>query len=307
MVVFTADNGATGMGRGLGTRIDLDGDGMDELVSMYAVGSTNCLAIEYGNGSPSSHSTSSMDALISTSGSEVAFYRNAPVGGDLDGDGFDDLLVSDGAADYGATTDAGEAWVLWGRASHYGTGGIDSVGTTLVHGTTASDGAAWATQIGDDWDGDGDGELWIYNHAEALYVVEGDASLRDGAIDVSDAAAVSYTWNASSPDAEQLRRVGDYTGDGVDDMIVFLEDQSGSYGENEVFSSEIRSGRKSERSDRIGDLSGSSDHNNGNVGYGMAALPGDVDGDGDDDFAMGDPDYGSSAGEAYVLVNASRP
>jgi hypothetical protein len=298
---------SSSFGRGIGTDIDLDGDGMVELVGMYASGSSNYVAIEYGSTNPNSAFTSTMDANYSTDGTEVAFYRNAPVGGDLDGDGYTDLVLSDGSADYNGVTDSGAVWVLWGQTTPYTTGGatadIETRATTIAYGTSSSAYVGWSTQLGDDWDADGDDELWIYDAGDGLYVVPGGPTRRSS-FTVADAAAVYYAWDSRSTDAEMIRNAGDWDGDGLGDMMVYLEDESGSYGSSEMFSSTFQSGTYDEVDDRIGDLGGSSDHENSDVGYGLSPRGGDLDGDGDADQLVGDPGYTTNAGEVYVLVNA---
>ncbi len=297
-------------GRGIATDIDLDGDGMQELIVAYASSSYNAIAVQYGDTSPTSASVTSMDAKWTTDGTEVAFYRNAPVGGDLDGDGYQDLLVSDGKGDFGST-DSGVAWALWGQGIEYvatTASDFDATATVIMRGTSSSDYDAWSTQLGDDWDGDGDAELWVYNADEALYVVEGGTNRRSP-FDPSTEYAVSYVWNASTPDAEMIRKVGDYDGDGVGDMLVFIEDESGSYGLSELFPSSNRSGVYNELDAILGNLTGNSDEtlgDNGNVGYGMAPKAGDLDGDGDLDMAVGDPEFNSNEGAAYVLLNEAQ-
>ncbi len=309
LVTYTGTSSSS-FGRGVGTEIDLDNDGFDEFVAMYASGSSNYVGVEYGRSGPVSGSVSGFDAAWSTDGTETAFYRNAPVGGDLDGDGYEDLVLSDGAADYG-TTDTGAMWVVWGQAIPYATTGaadLESTASTLVRGSVASAGFAWATQLGEDWDGDGDAELWIYNDGDGLYVVEGGPSLRS-TFDVEDTAAVSYIWASNATDAEMIRRTGDWDGDGVSDMMVFFEDSTSGFGRSQLFPSSNRTGEYDEDDDSIGSLVGSNntdtEESNGNVGYGMSPLPGDVDGDGDLDIAVGDPEWETTKGKAYVLLNQS--
>jgi hypothetical protein len=306
MAVYTGITNAA-FGRGIATDVDLNNDSMDELVVMYTSGGTNYVALEYGSASPTSASVNGVDAKWSTTGSEAAFYRNAPVGGDFDGDGYEDLLLSDGKAD-DAASDGGAAWVLWGQSTQYSVPtatAFNGTATAIIRGTSSSDYDAWATQLGEDWDGDGDAELWVYNADEALYVVEGGPTRRF-MFEPANEAVVTYTWDSAEPDIEMLRMAGDWDGDGISDMFAFVEDESGSYGRCELYPSSNTSGTWAASSAIIGNLTGGTDEtagDNGNVGFGMTPMPGDVDGDGDLDIAVGDPEFNSNAGRAYVLLN----
>jgi hypothetical protein len=296
-------SGTAALGQGIATDVDLDGDGIHDLVAAYSDGGTNAVAIEYG-GTYGAVSIANMDARITASGSEAAFYRNAPAGGDFDGDGRDDLLLSDGTAD-DAATDGGACWMTWGDATRLsGTYAIASVATTIAAGTSASAGYCWASQLGEDWDEDDDAELWVYvggSSSHALYVVEGEADRRS-AIDPTTSYAVRYDWG-SYADVEMLRRSGDWTMDGVSDMLAFVEDDDSNYGRVYGYGTELRTGSRDAADDRIAYGKGTSDNDNDNFGFGMAALHGDLDGDGDGDFAIGDPGQGDDAGQVYVIIN----
>ena len=295
------------LGRGIGTSIDLDGDGLDELVGDWYTGSNNAFSIVYGNGAPLATMTlSAADAQFTVTGAETAFYRNSPVGADLDGDGYEDILRSDGTADQNGASNNGAAWILWGEPVRYNTNGgsipITAEATTVLQGTSTNDYAAWCTQPGEDWDGDGDAELWAYYAADGMYVFEGRPRASWANLPQSE-AAVSYVWGSSSTDVEMLRQVGDWTGDGLGDMLAFLEDGSSTVGVNKLFGSERREGDWEEREHVSGSLEGSVDFDSGNVGFGMSPLYGDLGLDGDHDIVVGDPLKTSTAGEAYILEN----
>ena len=306
MLIMTG-TASSQLGRGISTSVDLDGDGQDELIADYYTGTNNAFAIVYGNGSPPSNlSLTAADAQYSITGAETAFYRNAPVGADMDGDGYADLVRSDGTADQNGASNNGAAWILWGQSARYATAGaitpITAEATTVLQGTSTNDYAAWCTQPGEDWDGDGDAELWAYYAADGLYVFEGRPRASWGNLPQGD-AVVSYIWDSSSTDVEMLRQIGDWTRDGLGDMMAFLEDGSSTVGSNEMFSSARQSGEWTERDDLAGSLDGNVEYGSGNAGYGLSPLYGDIENDGDSDIVVGDPSFDSNAGEAYVLLN----
>ncbi len=299
-VTYTGSSSSQ-LGKGIASNVDLDGDGYQDIVMTMVSGGNNGIALDYGNTSTGSVALSSTDAQFSTDGNELAFHRNAPVGGDFDGDGLDDLVLSDGSADYGSSN-TGAVWVLWGRSSRYaGADGLENQATTVAYGS-ASEEVGWATQLGGDWDGDGDEELWLYTSGAGLVLVPGGTDRR-ARFTPASAAMVSYAWDSGLVDAEMIRQLGDWDGDGIPEIIVFLEDSGTGTGANLLFGSAVRSGSWDAEAHSAGSLGGSSTHRNGNVGFGIAPVPADVDDDGDLDQLMGDPEFDGNAGEVYLLRN----
>ena len=296
-------SGGTGtyVGRGIGTDLDLDGDGAQDLVVGYVGGGFNYVGIDYGGSSRGSLALTNMDATFATDGNEAQFYRNMGVGGDYDGDGTQDLILCDGNSDAGAAG-GGALWALWGSDTRYASAG-DTIGTwaTVLVAGAASEHKAWACQLGEDITGDGYADLWIYNQGDGLYAVSGGPS-RTSAFEPSVAAAVAYNWHSSSGDAEVMRGIGDWTGDGLPELGVYMDD--GAYGAVNVFPSELASGTWEQRDARIADVSGTSEEPSGNFGYGFSPKPGDVDGDGDMDVAVGDPEYDGNRGALYLFTNS---
>ena len=66
-----------------------------------------------------------------------------------------------------------------------------------------------------------------------------------------------------------IRRIGDWTGDGLSEMAVYMDTSEGKV---DVFSSEKQSGALTEKNDTVGDISGNSADTNGNFGYGIALV-----------------------------------
>jgi hypothetical protein len=295
------------LGRGVATDVDLDGDGMSELIASYTSSSNNAVAVQYG-GSGGSIASSSADARWTYTGSAEPFYRNMGVGADLDGDGYDDLMFSDGGVD-SPSTDAGSVWVVWGQPARFsGTTSFGSVSTVIGSGASSSAGFGTASQVGPDLTGDGISEIWIYSDATALEAYPGGAYLRAGTLD-QDAPLVTYTW--STTDIATLRRGGDFGGDGIDDM--FLGMPGYSLGSLAWIDSEVCCGTAASPLEFVGRdyyggyAGGTAGAMNGKFGYGMAPLGADIDGDGDADYLAGDPEKENASeykeGAAYVMMN----
>lgn len=293
------------VGRGVATNVDLDGDGMDDLIASYTSSGNNAAILHYGGGS-GSLSASSADARLTYTGSAEGFYRNMGVGADLDGDGYDDMMFSDGGVD-SPSTDAGAVWVLWGQPSRYsGTTAFSGVSSIIGYGETSSAGFGTASQFGPDLTGDGLPEIWVYNDATSLQAYAGGAHLRSGTLD-QDAPLISYEWD--STDIAVLRRGGDFSGDGIDDMFFSMPSQS--LGAAGWISSELccyaTTGMYAEGDFYGGYALGTADGPNGAFGYGMAPLGADADGDGDTDYFIGDPEKENTSeqteGAAYFMRN----
>lgn len=294
-------------GRGVATNVDLDGDGMSELVASYTSSSNNAVAVEYG-GSGGSVGTSSTDARWSYTGTSETFYENMGVGADLDGDGYDDLMFSDGGVD-SPSTDAGAVWVVWGQPSRYaGTSSFNSVSTMIGQGASSSAGFGTASQVGPDLTGDGVPEIWVYSDASSLEAFPGGAYLRSGTVDQNE-PLMSYEWG--STDIAAIRRGGDFGGDGIDDMFVSLPTYS--LGALAWIDSELCCAPSGSSLDYAegefygGYVAGSADGLNAAFAEGMAPLGADIDGDGDVDYAAGDPEQEDASeykeGAAYVFMN----
>ncbi len=219
---------------------DLDGDGYDDLVvgishSDLAAEDAGVAALIYGGHRLSTAlSTDDADALL-LGGSAYDYLGIAvAAGGDLDADGYDDLLV--GASGYDATVrNEGATWVLAGQASaRSGELDISAVAVAWLTGGSASDYSGSGLSGAGDFDGDGSDDILIgatgadngaLSAAGAGYLVYGPLS---GAVSLSGADAVllgsdSYIYTG------QALAAADINADGLVDVLI------SSYGADTVY------------------------------------------------------------------------
>ena len=269
--------------------------------------------------------------------------------GDVNGDGFDDVIVgafSAGDGDF----DAGEAYVVFGTASGFGMADgdgravIDLSDLTAAHGfiirgEAENDQAGRSVSSAGDVNGDGFDDLIVgapfgdaggYDAGKA-YVVFGTASgfgTVDGAgravIELSGlTAAQGFIIQGEAADDQaggSVSSAGDVNGDGYDDLIVGAKNaDSGDIDGGKAFVLfGMASGFGTEVAGRaVIDLASvtaaegfiiEGDGNYDGAGFSVASA-GDVNGDGFDDLIVGAPsgrdpgiEYGEGfIGEAYVL------
>jgi len=157
--------------------------------------------------------------------------------GDVNGDGFDDLLIGAILADAEANgkTTAGEGYVIFGSASLPGTidlGSLNALGMT-IYGASPDDNCGRSVSGAGDVNGDGFDDLLIgapsasstssgESFAGRSYVILGSASLPD-AIDLSDMGVAGITfsgvdlWDQSG---HSISNAGDVNGDGLNDILI---------------------------------------------------------------------------------------
>nr|WP_248285318.1 FG-GAP-like repeat-containing protein [Alteriqipengyuania abyssalis] len=265
--------------------------------------------------------------------------------GDINGDGFDDLIVGAPQGSDGGSY-AGEAYVIFGSASGFGTsvGGRQVIDLTtltsaqgfIIQGDAASDAAGVSVSSAGDINGDGYEDLIVGakagddggSYAGEAYVIFGSASgfgTDVGGRQVIDLTSLSSAQGfiiqgdaAGDAAGFAVSNLGDVNGDGYDDMAVgalFGDDGGNGAGESYVvfgsasgFGTDVNGRQVIDLSnltpaqgfivqgDAVGDRSGMALSN-----------AGDINGDGYDDFIVGTPrgnDGGTYAGEAYVIFGS---
>ncbi len=263
---------------------DLDGDGYDDVV----VGGRDFggyVGIAYVF--PGSATGPGDEADATLTGSDVYDYLGDIVGpaGDVDGDGYDDLLV----ASENCASSAGCAWIHLG-----GEGGVATTASTTLTGPSSNDYLGYASAPAGDRDGDGYDDLLVSaysaNTGGEVYLYPGSST------GLSSTPSTTWTLGVGLYDFGHGLAVGDYDGDGHTDLAVGASRYD--YYEGAVFT--YQGDAASIGTDVWATLPGALSSY-----FGYTLVTDDFDGDGRDDLVVGAPSYSYGDGIAYVYYGTA--
>ena len=312
---------------------DFNGDGVDDLAvgaageDVGSIDDAGAVAVLYGSetdgldsgvlvheNSPDVAGSSETDDLF---GADVA-------AGDVNGDGYDDVIVSSSFEDVGPVLDAGAITLLRGSAS-----GVTGVGSAQMHSNTYP--VAGSSEIGDvfgwalttgDFNADGFDDVGVGIPGEDVHDIEDagaftilrgySGGLAPGGSREFHADTSGVAGRAESNDLLGWELVsGRFNGDAADDLAVGMPGET-------VFGRQFAgavlalrgttSGLSPSSVQLVPGLDGMAGRSEvgDNAGYALASL--DIDGDGDHDLAIGAPGEtvnGKEAAGAVLLIDGS--
>ena len=317
---------------------DVNGDGLADVIvgapfadpGLISRSNAGSSYVVYGNASPSDVDLS----FLGTSGFRIdGDSRHAgdnsgwsvASAGDVNRDGFADVIVGAPYADPSSGAGAGSSYVIYGSASpsdvNLSFAGFNGF---RIDGAATGDQSGWSVDSAGDVNGDGLADVIVgapyadpSSRADAgsSYVIYGKASPSD--VDLSSLGssgfridgAAAYDWSGYS-----VASAGDVNGDGRADVIVGAPTANPSSG-NYAGSSYVIYGTASPSNINLASLGSSGVRIDGAAAGDWSgnsvASAGDVNGDGRADVIVGapyaDPSSGNNAGSSYVIYGTPSP
>ena len=286
------------LGTSVSTAGDVNGDGYsDVIVGVYRddlAGPYFGSAFIYLGGSSMNNG---VDFFLTGDGNGDWFGSSVSNAGDVNGDGYDDVIVGAHFNDAGGSS-AGRAYIYFGGPTVY-----DSANVILT-GHAEFDYFGYSVAGCGDVNGDGFDDVIVgapYNRAGGsgtgrIYIYYGGSSMNDNE-DVTITGSNSNSWLGFS-----VASAGDVNLDGYDDVIVGSPNINSNTGQAFVYFGSVNM-------NNVADITFNGVDYNNNFGFSVSKA-GDVNGDGLCDLiigAFGDWPAGGNAGKAYLYLSSSPP
>ncbi|MBT3218336.1 MAG: hypothetical protein HN348_04540 [Proteobacteria bacterium] len=304
--ILTGENADDSAGRVVADVGDINGDGWGD----FAVGTNSAYqsagAVYLVLGAPSGIPSMSLSGAVTIVGEDSLDQSGTSIAGagDINGDGFDDLLI--GASGFDILT--GAAYVVMG-SSGFSDMTLHDAKARLVGRSTMDCAGQSVAGVGD-FNNDGYDDIavgahWAYTGGMVYLNLGSAAGLSD--MDLSDSDALIAAESKGDDAGFSTGGGGDVNGDGFDDFLIGAPlSQAGGFNGGSAYlllghDNEMANLKLSEADAKLRGTAGAE--------AGMSvAIAGDVDGDGYDDLLIGAPSESTSglwSGAVYFLRGAS--
>jgi len=303
----TGEDGADYLGMSVASAGDVNGDGYDDLiVGAYNEDTSGGKAYVFHggeNGFPTVWNAAQNDWNATGTSSGDEYGRCVASAGDINDDGYDDVMVSAPGYD----SDKGRAYVYLGSAI-----GLSQTAFQYIHTSTPNSRVGWSIASAGDVNGDGFDDVII--GSPGLSNDKGQIKVWFGSL-----AGLSSSWQEYGESSGDhigmcVASAGDVNGDGYDDIMASAPHYNSEKGRVYVWYGSP-TGLSAEGADWFEDGENDDDYFGGFYSFnetaarsGGVASAGDVNGDGYDDVIIGaylNDDGGLSSGKAYVYLGSS--
>lgn len=323
--MYTGETASEYSGYAVSGAGDVNGDGYHDFVigayNKSDVGSgAGAVYLVYGSASDPSSSVNlgSMDNAVELSGQTAGDYAGYSVagGGDVNADGYDDLLVGAYGYDNGSQTDAGRVYLIYGSSTPLASQALGAAGQVTFTATNLNSYLGRSVAFAGDLNGDGFDDMVLgasgfvvsAGNDGAAFVVYGSSATLTSK-NITDSSIIQLSGEEGGSFAGwSVAGGGDVNADGYDDFLVGAYGYVGSVGPNAgatyiVYgqAATLTAASLSTHTRLAGESAGIQ------LGYSVSAA-GDINGDGYDDFLIGASNSNAGAvgaGAVYVVYGSA--